>query len=82
MPAKKAIKKDPDPADDSSSDVEHNEDFKATLKTKSDRMVRNIQCTIPGGISAVVSPCQVNNADTLLTTKAAGKEQESIHSND
>lgn len=56
MLAKEAVKKDPDPNGDSESDVEHAHDFKATLTTKSDRMVRKIQCTIPGGTAAVVSP--------------------------
>ncbi|KAK6004566.1 hypothetical protein QM012_008428 [Aureobasidium pullulans] len=57
MPAKKVTKNDsdpdPDPVDDSSDDGRSDEDFKATLKTKSDRMVRKIQCRIPGGTSAV-----------------------------
>ncbi|KAG9641313.1 hypothetical protein KCU95_g15155, partial [Aureobasidium melanogenum] len=64
-PAKKAIKKDPEPADDSSSDVELNEDFKATLMTKSDRMVRKIQCTIPSGTSAVREKNKKNFTQTI-----------------
>ncbi|KAG9576508.1 hypothetical protein KCU86_g6413, partial [Aureobasidium melanogenum] len=69
-PAKKAIKKDPESADDSSSDVEYNEDFKATLKTKNDRMVRKIQCTIPGGTSAIHEKNKKNFTQTIkLTSK-------------
>lgn len=59
---KKEIKKDPDPAsalaelDESDDDLERAEPFKGTLTSKRDRMVRKIQCTIPEGTSAVVSP--------------------------
>ncbi|KAH0366401.1 hypothetical protein KCU65_g5321, partial [Aureobasidium melanogenum] len=73
-PAKKPIKNDPEPADDSSSDAEPNEDFKVTLKTKSDRMVRNIHCTIPGGITAV----RKKNKNFTQTIKLTSKKPFSL----
>ncbi|KAH0167992.1 hypothetical protein KCU67_g3671, partial [Aureobasidium melanogenum] len=74
-PVKKAIKKDPEPADDSSIDAEPNEDFKDTLKTKSDRLVRKIQCTIPGGTSAVRDK---NNKNFTQTIKLSSKKPFSL----
>ncbi|KAG9672160.1 hypothetical protein KCU95_g18885, partial [Aureobasidium melanogenum] len=73
-PAKNPIKNDPEPADDSSSDVEPNADFKATLKTKSDRMVRNIHCTISGGTSAR----KKNNKNFAQTIKLTSKKPFSL----